>query len=102
MNKSDLLPEDELRPVIANDNTIYISTKTGKGIDELLAAIKKAIYNNRCDFKVLIPYTRGDLTDKLHRLGRTDSEEYTAEGTLISGSCPSRLYEEIKEFQVPE
>ncbi len=100
MNKSDLLDEDELRPVIANDNTIYISTKTGSGIDELLAAIKRTVYSNRCEFKVLLPYSRGDLTDKLHRLGRTDSEEYTGDGILISGECSSRLFEEIKEFTV--
>lgn len=100
MNKSDLLAEDELRPVIANDNTIYISTKTGSGINELLAAIKRAVYSSRCSFKVLLPYSRGDLTDKLHRLGRTDSEEYTGDGILISGECSSRLFEEIKEFTV--
>jgi len=98
MNKSDLLPADELRPIKANDNTIYISTKTGSGIDELLAAIKKAVYINRKAFKVLLPYSRGDLTDKLHRLGRTDSEEYTADGILISGECPARLYEEMKDY----
>lgn len=98
MNKSDLLPEDELRPIKANDNTIYISTKSGSGIEELLNAIKGAVYSNRHSFKVLLPYSRGDLTDKLHRLGRTDSEEYTGDGILISGECPARLYEEIKEF----
>lgn len=100
MNKSDLLPPDELRPIKANDNTIYISTRTGEGIDELLAAIKGAVYINRHTFKVLLPYSRGDLTDKIHRLGRTDSEEYTGDGILVSGECPARLYEELSQYSV--
>lgn len=100
MNKSDLLPPDELRPIKANDNTIYISTRTGSGIDELLATIKGAVYSNRRTFKVLLPYSRGDLTDKIHRLGRTDSEEYTGDGILISGECPGRLFDELKDFVI--
>lgn len=95
MNKTDLLPDSESRPTIANSNTIYISTKTGSGIDELLKAITDTVYSGNEEIEVTIPYSRGDLLDKLHRLGTIHSEEYTAEGTLVKARCSKRLAEEI-------
>lgn len=88
MNKSDLLPEDYLRPIVANENTVYVSTRTGSGVPELLEAIAKVVYKDNQQIDMVIPYEKGDLLDRIHRLGKVISEEYTAEGTHVVAVVP--------------
>ncbi|HSN44344.1 MAG TPA: GTPase HflX, partial [Propionibacteriaceae bacterium] len=49
-------------------DAIFVSARTGEGIDELRA---------------LIPYDRGDLIDRIHRHGQFITTEHTGEGTRV-------------------
>lgn len=100
MNKSDLLPDDDSRPIVANENTIYVSTRTGSGIPELLKAITDIVYSGTRTMELLIPYSRGDLLGRLHKNATVLSEEYVAEGTKVTATCPGRLADELREFEV--
>ena len=99
MNKSDLLPEDSLRPVIANENTIYISTKTGSGIKELLEKINELTYGSQKIIKALLPYNKGDLLSSLHSCGAIIEEEYVSEGIKIKAACPPRFVGELIQYE---
>ena len=100
MNKMDLLPADSTRKIKASENSVYISTRTGEGISELLEEIEKVLFGSESQIQALIPYSRGDLLDELHRNASIISEEYTADGTLICAKCPTRIVGKIEEFCV--
>ena len=36
-----------------------------------------------CDAEILVPYSKGAALNMIHSKGQVDSEEYTAEGTLV-------------------
>ncbi len=100
MNKTDLLDPNESRPVVANDNTVFISVKTKAGIPDLLGMISMILYKDSEEMELLIPFSRGDLLSRLHEAGSVISEEYTENGTRLKVNCPRRLISSVEEFKV--
>ncbi len=83
-NKIDLLDHDARTALrLRYPDALFISAKTGDGLDELLETIQQAAADTGYVFQVLIPYSRGDITDIAHRKCHIISEEHTAEGTRM-------------------
>ncbi len=83
-NKIDLLGHDARTALrLRYPDALFISAKTGDGLDELLETIQQAAADTGYVFQVLIPYSRGDITDIAHRKCHIISEEHTAEGTRM-------------------
>ncbi len=97
-NKADLLPEKILLPKIKQDE-IWISAQNNEGLEELTDLIVKAVYKDNQTLTLLLPYTRGDLLNILHSKAHILSEEYTADGILVTADCPIQLVGLVKEFE---
>ncbi len=98
MNKSDLLEERGwLLPKVKQDE-IWMSAQTGEGLSELTDMIVKEVYAGSEILKLLIPFSRGDVLNRLHTQAHVLSEEYTSEGTVVTADCPSALAGELKPF----
>ena len=52
-------------------------------MDDLLAAIEKALGKGKHRVKLCIPYSDGAVLDMLHREAQIESTDYAAEGTVI-------------------
>lgn len=83
-NKVDLL-DGAARAALAlrYPDALFISAKTGGGVDGLMLSIQQAAADTGYVFQVLIPYNRGDLIDIAHRKCHVISEEHTAGGTRM-------------------
>lgn len=79
-NKSDLA--DVLYPKVKG-NSIWLSAKSGEGLDELVALIKKFVFDQYVTCKVLIPFDRGDLVAYLNDKANVKKVDYEEEGTLM-------------------
>ncbi len=92
-NKIDLLkdPIKAVEKLKEFSSTFPISARTGQGIDELLAAIEKELFETYIELDVLIPYQEGQLLSKFHENGQINKIENCEEGTRINGSIPRRL-----------
>src|SRR5690606_8730073 len=69
-NKSDLVDADTrlvLRGLVAD--AVFVSARTGEGVEELLARIQEALPRPRLIVRLLIPYDRGDVISRLHVRG---------------------------------
>lgn len=66
-----------------NQNQIYLSAKDGKGLDELLAMIKKEIFADYEVRTLCIPYDRGDIVSYLNEQATILSTEYDEAGTVL-------------------
>jgi GTP-binding protein HflX len=84
-NKSDLVDPDQ-RLVLRGlePNAIFVSARTGEGVEELLAAIAAALPVPSVELDLLIPYERGDLVASLHEHGRILTTSYEESGTRVS------------------
>ena len=95
-NKADLL-EDRKIPQVRGDD-IWMSAGTGAGITELMELIVDKVYGDISTAEFLIPYSRGDVVNRLHATSSIISEEYTAEGTLIKADVTAKIKGEMEAF----
>jgi GTP-binding protein HflX len=84
-NKADLLSQDDrllLRSL--EPDAVFVSARTGEGIEEIRQAIARALPDPSRELEVLIPYDRGDLVSQLHERERVLSSEYVEGGTRLT------------------
>lgn len=100
-NKIDLVDEQrliELRTVDAS--ALFISARTGEGVPELLEVIAARLPRPTSEVHALVPYSRGDLLDRIHREGEFVSLEHIAEGTDIVVLVNPELAGELTPYVV--
>ena len=98
-NKADLVTAEEI-PV--GEDVIPISAKSGRGMDELLKAIEKALGHSRHHIIVRLPYSMGGMVETLHSGAQVLNVEYTAEGIEVETIVDPILYGKVREFIVKE
>jgi GTP-binding protein HflX len=98
-NKADLVDADrriELRGL--EPGAVFVSARTGEGIDELLQRIADALPSPEVEVALLVPYDRGEVISRLHVSGRVLDTEYREEGTFVRALVhPARL-DEVRPF----
>ncbi len=85
VNKVDAI-QGEAEPV---KNGVYISAKSGEGIDKLKSVIVEELKKMRQEVTLTVPYARGDILAYIHSKCKIVSEDYENEGTKITFSAPS-------------
>jgi GTP-binding protein HflX len=84
-NKSDLVSEDDRLLLRALDpRAIFVSARTGEGVDELRERIAELLPSPSVLVELVIPYDRGDIVAGLHDRGRIVSTEYLERGTHVT------------------
>lgn len=99
-NKADLIARDreiELRGLAPR--AVFVSAKTGLGIENLASEIAAALPKPDVLFEGVIPYSRGDLVSRFHVAGKVEEIEYLEEGTRVRGLVPEDLAAELAGFR---
>jgi GTPase len=81
-------------------HSVAVSARSGEGIAEALAAVEADLPRPAVPFEALLPYSRGDLVNKIHQQGEIDALEHTADGTLVKGRANESLAGELAEYAV--
>ncbi len=83
-NKSDLVDADQRLVLLGLEPTaVFVSARTGEGVDELLARIASVLPEPEIELDLLVPYDRGDVVSHLHDSGRVVSTDYEEDGTRV-------------------
>lgn len=101
-NKADLRGVELTTENCTGGDIIYISARTGYGIDVLFERLYGIFREGSRDIEVLIPYSAGDLLSRLHNEAEIISEEHTPDGTLVAATCPAALADQIALRLAPE
>lgn len=96
-NKADLCME-ELPKV--QGNNIYMSAKSGKGIDELVEMITNTLYAGNSTESFLIPYDKGQIASYLMENASVISQEYVENGIQLVVNCRQRDKDKYKEYLI--
>jgi GTP-binding protein HflX len=100
-NKSDLVSEDDRLLLRALDpRAIFVSARTGEGVDELRERIAELLPSPSVLVELLIPYDRGDVVAGLHDRGRIMSTEYLEGGTHVTAMVKPADEAALAEFTV--
>ncbi|MEJ7761818.1 MAG: GTPase HflX [Thermomicrobiales bacterium] len=108
LNKVDALGEDDderYQAIAATLATgaravVPISAHDGRGIAGLLAAVEATLEETVGFVPVLlrVPFERGDLVERFHRVGRVQATRHDEAGTELEGLLPATLVGQFAPF----
>ncbi len=75
---------DAADPAPSFPGAILISARTGEGLEELKAAIARALQETYAPVTFTVPFSRYGILSEIHALGRVVSEEHTENGTDVT------------------
>jgi GTP-binding protein HflX len=102
VNKVDAMTEEDvllLRQALPG--AVWVSARTGEGIEVLRDLIAARLPHPDVEVDVLVPYDRGDLVARVHRDGEVLSEQHGAEGTRLSARVDAGLAAVLTGFAAP-
>ncbi|MCK5153758.1 MAG: GTPase HflX, partial [Spirochaetales bacterium] len=99
-NKIDLKTDttDSLGIEIDNPDALYISTKTGEGLEKVFERVEELLNKDKQIISLLIPTNRYDLISMIHREGSVLEEDYQDTGSIIKARVPLEIYNRLKEY----
>ena len=98
-NKADLVSREEI-PV--GDDVVAISAKQGRGMENLLTAIERALGQARHHVVLRLPYSMGGMVETLHNNAQVKNTEYTADGIEIETILDDILYGRMRDYVIKE
>lgn len=103
VNKVDAADEETLlRLKRAWPEAVFVSARTGQGIDDLRAAIEARLPVPAVELTVVVPYDRGELVARIHRRGEVLSASHTDRGTELHVRVDQALAAELAPFAYAE
>ena len=98
-NKSDLI-NDSLRLVLhgLEPSAIFVSARSGEGIEELLGRIASELPDPTVELDVVVPYDRGDIVAALHERHRVLETEYVPGGTRVHAKVSPEMAATLSAF----
>ena len=99
-NKIDLVEDPSSVLPVAGEDNIYISAKYGRDIDELVDLIKSKIFKDLVRAKLLVPYSRGDISSYICEKAEVFEMEYKDSGTWFDVELKSADYQRLKEYEI--
>ena len=85
INKCDLIEKKDF------EKGIYISAKTGEGLEKLDNAIIEALRERYITAKYFVPYSNMHLLAYMHDNGKVLNEEYTDNGVIVEAKLPNNV-----------
>jgi len=102
VNKVDRAEPDMLLALRgAHPEAVFVSARTGEGIDDLRRRVEERLPRPSVEVRALVPYDRGDLINRIHQSGEFLTTEHTAEGTLVVARVNSDLAGELARYAAP-
>jgi GTP-binding protein HflX len=98
-NKTDAAdPEVVLRLRNLAPDAVFVSARTGDGVDDLRALVENRLPRPDIEISVLVPYTRGDVVARLHDEADVLRTDHTERGTLVHARVGRVLAEQLRPF----
>lgn len=97
-NKCDLLTEENL--IYKDKECVYISSKTGEGIDTLLNRIEEILRSSKRQCALVIPYTHQAKLSDIYNEYVVLSTEYRDDGVLVDVILDDRGIGQYEKFLI--
>jgi len=98
-NKADLVDKDRRMVLrIMEPDGVFVSAKTGEGIDELQQLIADTIPEPDVEVTAVIPYEHGELVSMIHKSGHVLDTDYVESGTRIHARVSVEMAARIGQF----
>jgi GTP-binding protein HflX len=101
MNKTDLLPDEQRRALVSDEDAIYVSAKTGEGLDTLLSRIDNDLKEDAPRrVRLSVPQSEGKLLSLLEARSRIFSRQYQDGLVDLDVQAPESVVRRVTKFVV--
>src|SRR3954468_15185803 len=99
INKVDVAQEETLLRLKRTwPDAVFVSARSGLGIDELGRAIEENLPRPAAEMHILLPYARSDLAARIHRAGQVLTTRHTEEGIELHVRVDEQLGAELATY----
>lgn len=103
VNKIDAADEETLlRLKRIWPQAMFVSARTGAGLDDLRIAIEARLPRPAVELRILVPYGRGDLVAAVHDRGEVLSSDHRDEGTELWVRVPEFLAAQLRPYDMSD
>jgi GTPase len=100
VNKTDAVDEEGLLRLKRDwPQAVFVSARTGSGMDDVRAAIEDGLPRPAVELTALVPYDRGDLLAQLHQRGDVQDLAHEATGTRVVARVDEALAAALAPYQ---
>jgi GTP-binding protein HflX len=101
VNKTDSASEETLLRLKRDwPDAVFVSARTGAGLDDLRAALERRLPRPAMELRAVVPYDRGDLVARAHRDGEVLASAHTEHGTRMHVRVDEALAAELGPYAV--
>jgi GTP-binding protein HflX len=101
VNKTDAADEETLlRLKRLWPEAVFVSARTGTGIDELRAAVEERLPWPAIEVRACVPYARGEVLARVHSRGEVLATAHRGEGTFVHARVDEALAAELAPYVV--
>ncbi len=100
IDKVEGIPETVIG--MTRKNAVFISAKTGEGLNSLIEKTEQIIGSLKKETKFVLPHSRAGLLDSLYRESNVVSVEYTDSGIEITAQVNEKILGRLREYIVEE
>ncbi|HWG99148.1 MAG TPA: GTPase HflX [Pilimelia sp.] len=99
VNKTDACDEETLLRLKRQwPAAVFVSARTGAGIEQLRAALADRLPRPAVEVQATVPYARGDLVARVHRAGEVLASRHTDGGTFLHARVDHRLAADLAPY----
>ncbi len=101
VNKADATDEETLlRLKRLWPEAVFVSARTGLGVDVLRAAVEERLPWPAVEVRACVPYSRGEVLARVHSRGEVLSTAHRSEGTFVHARVDEALAAELAPYVV--
>ena len=101
-NKTDIAAPAAIETArILAPGALFVSAKTGAGLDKLLEHCAASIARESAAIELLVPHDRYDIIARLHEIGQVHAQDLRDDGVHIHGSFPAAQAAVFAPFVLP-
>ena len=101
LNKADQADPDVLTTLRTSyPGAVIASARTGRGMDDVRAALEGRLPRPEVAVRVLLPYERGDLLNRIHQAGEIITLEHTEAGTVVHARVLPSLAGDLEPYHL--
>jgi GTP-binding protein HflX len=99
-NKADKTENETEYPVLEGDDQLVISAKQDASLDLLVDVIRKHLFQDYVQAKLLIPFADGQVVSYLNEHSNILDTEYQSNGTLLTVEAAPQDYQRFARYEV--
>ena len=103
-NKIDALDEPHLAVDLVAEwpNSVAISARTGKGMDDLMRLVRKQVQSLLGEVRALVPYSESSMVQDCYDFGRVHKVDYREDGIYVEAELVAEMRQKLARFAIEE